>query len=242
MRTTRTPAEQTAIDAFVEFLDSRGTPTKVDNDIQDSPDCVLINCNGRIACECRYLGPEGLLQFHGRRMVQHKAYEIVLPWEPHIWISRAIEDKRDKIDRYIKNSGADSAVLLLHSSPLLPLLTHWSEQTLSLMQHGTRNVKHNFSNIWLVDSIQNNHAVVNLWDAQKDSFNPVDTIIIKEDYYPIYRTRLVKTVAQDDGNGGTLARINLKDVMEKVHLQPLDGRYRVTYEGDWQKIYARIKR
>jgi hypothetical protein len=241
MRLTRKPSEQSAIDALVKYLDDQNIPTEIDPDIQDAPECVLINAKGRIACECRYLGPEGLLQFHGRRLVRNKMYEVALPWEPHIWVSRAIEAKLGKIDQYIQNSKADSASLLLHSSPFLPLLNHRSGLALQYMQQGARNVEHNFSNIWLVDSIQNNCTVVDLWDSQIDTYDPTN-IEINDDIYPIGRMWIGKLEAMDDGNGRTVARANLKNVAERIQLQPLDGRYRVRYEGDWNNISARIQR
>jgi hypothetical protein len=124
MRLEQTPGEVLAIKALANYLSDRGTRPAYAIDIKDSPDALFYVDGVVVAIECRYVASPELMQFKGRRNLEADvAYEVVIPYEPHLWVKNAVEEKDKNIEKYVSNTAADEAWLLLHSSQYHRLLS-----------------------------------------------------------------------------------------------------------------------
>lgn len=204
-------------------------------DITDSPDALFLIEETPIAIECRYIAHPKLLEFLGRRdLLPNVPYEVVVPREPHLWVKHAIEEKNKNVKKYMQNTGATEAWLLLHSSTMHPMLQGKADDEVfkTLLALGTHLVEHNFTRVWFAEVGGRSREVVELygpnvarpefdWDAYVASHAPG---------YPHTTHWFSPAVIQERDDGDKFVSVNMNDSRGKaIGLQPLDTKHKLNY-------------
>jgi hypothetical protein len=236
MRKDQTKAEQIALRLLASTLTAKGTRPMYSPDITDSPDALFVVENAVVAIECRYIAHPKLLEFLGRRDLKPNVpYEVVVPREPHFWVRDAINDKNGNIDKYMKNTGATEAWLLLHSSTMHSMLSggEGDEVFKEMLVLGTQMVEHRFKRIWFAEIGGHIHEAIELfgpgiapstfdWDAYLAKCLPA---------YPNSIFWYSPAIVQErEKEGEKRVTLNMNDPLGKATgLQPLDTRYTIDY-------------
>jgi hypothetical protein len=222
MRAARTPDEQDAIDAVTNLLRRRGNPVEEDPTFTDRPDWVFSLCGTRIGAECRCINLQALMKWGNdtARLIPCRCYEIIIPFEPHLWLQRAILDKESRAQEYRANSDADQLWLVAHSElrtslPFFPC----NDMILSLLRQAAAAIESSFDCVWFVHP---DCGAVELWarGTPRGEFPSLDIT----DVYPTIRNRQgLATLTKDGGS----FNVGPDNVIQKIVLQPLDSRYRL---------------
>jgi hypothetical protein len=235
MRSEWKQVEKVALQLLSEALLERGIPPIYCPDITDAPDALFLIGGRGIAIECRYIAHSELLKHIGMRsLVPDIAYEVVIPREPHLWVRDAIIAKNLNIDKYVDNTGAKEAWLLLHSSMTHAMLTgeEGDELFRTLLALGTHLTPHKFTRIWFAEAGPNPLPAIEIFgpDIPKPSF---DWDKYVEGFLPGYPhdTKWFSTVVvKENEDGGKFVSVNLNDERAKpIGLQPLDAKYKLDY-------------
>jgi hypothetical protein len=238
MRARRTEAEQNALDALVEHIRLTGASISLDPECTDRPDAVAVLDGQRIAWECRFIGPEGLLQFHGRPWPENGYAAIVLPWEPHMWAACAVRAKNGNVADYLSRGRTSEAWLVLHTSHLLPLGIHKAPEVLVDFRDGAASARPQFSKLWIVDAPGQEQRVWEAWDARSGVKVPTG-FRLEGDEYPVRKMWLGKSRVHVDDAGHATISGNLRDTAEKILLQPLDKAFKIEYLATWPEVIAK---
>jgi hypothetical protein len=102
-----------------KYFISNGIEYRFDESHTDKPDLVFINSEKRIGCELTMLSVEKFMMWTNdkRKLISEHSYRLVIPLEPHMWISKSISDKNKKVENYKINANIDECWLLLHCGP-----------------------------------------------------------------------------------------------------------------------------
>ena len=239
MRLTRTPLEQSAIDALLGALEAAGQCASADPEITDSPD-ALLNVDGiSVAVECRILTPERVLRLHGLRMLEGEVHSLSLPIEPHMWLAAALKAKNPKVPAYRAKSGAEYVALLLHSSSMFDRGAYESHKDFytTALVHGLALSESNFDAVLFAD--EHSKEVLLLTDQPSPLRLPVaPQQKVKLTGLPILRQWFVHSTATEGPNGqGT---VTVGPIMiggpRAIALQPLDHHFLIDYPSYYQTV------
>jgi hypothetical protein len=241
VRATRTPAEDRALDIMLSFAREKVPAAKLDDLIVDRPDSVLMLNEQRIALECRHIGPERLFEFHGQRMPQGGLTRVLLPWEPHIWAVKAIQDKQTKALVYRDRANASEVWLILHASPYLRIDLQNDQTTRELFELGARSARPCYERVFLIDTpIEGTSRPWEIWNCVEHANLPVPANFqLDGDEYPTREMWIGQVVPHMVGGKPSIST-NLKDPVKSMHLQPLDTRFRVRYLLNWPEMNAKV--
>jgi hypothetical protein len=105
------------------------------------------------------------------------------------------------------------------------------------------SIAHGFSKVWLIPNIKKEFETICVWDAACDV---VDSKRIGPagDIYPAMHLGFCSTKTFTDEDEKVKVKVNVRNIDERVLLQPLDDRYQVVCEGnfnaDFPDLVARI--
>ncbi len=223
MRKTRTKNEQLAIDAVKSVLKENLFSVIDDLDVVDKPDWVFAIDGKKIAADCCHLSMERAMSWSKtiKRLKHGKAYEIIIPNEPHIWLRQTIENKQKRIKEYTDRSGAQEVWLIVHSDLLEFPFFEFDSVTIDLLKRSAASMDSSFSKIWFV---YKGEKAFSLWEKghPKIDFPELDL----NNGYPI----ITKIQARDTlTQRGLTFDAGRRNIVETVRLQPLDKRYRLLY-------------
>lgn len=232
MRTTRTPSEQHAVTALLQFLREGGIDVCEIPEITDRPDAAFEFQGKRVAVECRTLTPERVLRMHGVERVEGRSYEIYIPEEPNLWIQRAIEAKQPRIADYKSRSGASECWLVVHSARggFTNLGELYNSPNMVLFHMAVWQTPHSFDRIYLTGEYD--LPPVCIFDRRNElALRPVyekkKLICIRvRQQFMTY----VTATAAPNGEGQISVNLSLP-LLGRFHLQPLDKRFRVDYQA-----------
>lgn len=154
MRNLPTESELLIRDAIKHTSEKEGYKINFpERDQHDKPDLLFEIGEVRVACECTQIPPSYIYQyrFKTESWDGFDFLSTTYPNEPHQWAKDAVEKKAKLIESYIKRTNAHEAWLVIH----LPhqenqfFLNHEEEWVKWALRHGTKLVKHNFSQIYL---------------------------------------------------------------------------------------------
>ncbi|NVJ66970.1 MAG: hypothetical protein HWE16_10810 [Gammaproteobacteria bacterium] len=130
------------------FLSHEKSCYKFDLSHKDKPDLLFLKDNERrIGCELVTITVEKLMKWTNTKSKIQKdhVYKISIPYEPHMWIQKAIIEKNKKIDGYIKNANLDECWLLLHCGDNSRNWFYKNEEyLLNVYTYIASNLKHRF--------------------------------------------------------------------------------------------------
>jgi hypothetical protein len=226
MRNQRTREEIAVINLVSETLRQAGHEVIEDTNFHDKPDWVFSLNGKRVAAECRLISLQELMKWSNskRTMIPEKNYKIIFPIEPHLWIKKAIEDKKDKIPEYLKNSSAEEVWLITHADFTAGLtLYECSIWMLDVMRSAAASIISEFSSIWFVHP---ESGANELWDAgePRADFSLLDSLT-KDCPVASYST-LIGTLRNEDWS----VTVGPENTIETITLQPLDKRYKIEEE------------
>lgn len=226
MRNQRTREEKVVINLVSEALRKGGHEVIEDTNFHDKPDWVFSLNGRRVAAECRLVSLQELMRWSNskRTMIPEKNYKIIFPIEPHLWIKKAIEDKKDKIPEYLKNSCAEEVWLITHADfPAGLTLYECSIWMLDVMKSAAAAIISEFSSIWFVHP---ESGANKLWDVgePKTDFSLLDSLT--KDCPVASYSKLIGTLKDEDWS----VSVGAENTVETITLQPLDKRYKIEEE------------
>lgn len=236
MRNEPTKAEKIALALLNRELTARGTRPMYSLDITDSPDALFLVEGRPIAIECRYIAHPKLLEFKGRRdLIPNVPYEVVVPREPHLWVRDAIIEKNKKIKKYMENTGAVEAWLVVHSSSLHAMLKGDQQNDdifKTLLAYGTHLVEHSFTRIWFAETGGHLQEAIEIYgpEIEPTSFDWDGYVSAFAPGYPCDTHWHSNPIIQEDSEGAKFVRLNLNDDRGRaIGLQPLDTNHKIDY-------------
>ncbi len=235
MRSEWKASERVALSLFARALEAHGIPPIHAPEISDAPDALFLVKGEIIAVECRYIAHPELLKFLGKRhILENRAYEILLPREPHLWVRNAIEEKHPYIPKYLARTGAREVWLLLHSSHQHKILRNdrsEGSEFFELLCLGAHLLPHGFTRVWFAELGESHTRAVEIYgpDLPKPTVN-IDDYIAKFPPYPLDHIWFVPATVNASSSGEKSVTINLNNpATDPVCIQPIDSRFQIDY-------------
>lgn len=225
MRDNRTKDEMWTIKELLSYLLIQKETWIEDNRFTDKPDLVIENSEGyRVACELSTVGINELYQWKNDQ-TKHLDFDeldsFILAREPNEWLKKVIKQKNSKIATYEQQSTSSETWLIVHSSEMKPydVFVLDKEYDLPLLQNTAKNLKHDFSRIYIVSSTA---GIAKVFPVD-DFINPAFKLNMK-----IMKQLEIRTIGKNTlhSNGVTTFKLGQEFTPDRINkLEPL-GHYK----------------
>ncbi len=209
------------IDIMTKYLEFLEHSVITDPTLTDKPDWVFDLDGNRIGAELTCLTVERVIKWSRTTKPKNltKPTAVTYFLEPHWWVRKAIEAKRNQANLYRQRASTETAWLVVHSEFEWPFAFFpLDEFTLELMRKGAASTHSDFDEIWFAHATD---GVRRLWRKGDSTCNFPDIPITLKGH-PTY------TIAQGTLDTSKSTQIDLGPSNRKssVMIPPIDPRTR----------------